>query len=229
MKNIIFAVMLLFGVISAFAQEKTISQIELETLSINSSEKLKGKAYRMILISKSSVEGRPETDYSSKTVFEYVSPTASRFAIESTFQSVTKKNETIRIGDKVYSREGDSNWKESAYTGKTVTATKEPGASVQLETQTEYKYLGVEKLNNQDTRLYTKVSKSKSINQTNGKETFSTTTIKYWFSEDGILLKMDRETDSNSGSMIHRTRLTQIWELDPNLSIEAPKIIQSSK
>lgn len=229
MKNIIFAALLLFGCISAFAQEKTITQTELETLLINSSEKLKGKSYRMTIITKSSVEGRPQTDFSSKTIMEIVSPTIRRTLYESTFQSGTKKSESIRIGDKVYTRQGEENWQEKAYESDTQKISKAPVAENQLETQTECKYIGIEKLNNQDTRLYTKIVKSKSINQTTGKETSSINTTKYWFGEDGSLLKEEMEMDSNSGAMIFHTRLTQVREIDPNINIEAPKIIPPSK
>ena len=229
MKNIIFAALLLFGCIGAFAQERIISQSEFETLLVNSTEKLKGKSYRTTIDTKSSAEGRPQTDFSSKMVLEFVSPTIRHTFFESTFQTGTRINESIRIGDKVYTREGDGNWQEKTFEAVTANKSKATVAENQDEGQPEYKYLGIEKLDNKDARVYTKISIRKSIDPATGRETSSINTTKYWFSEDGFLLKSDLVSDAKSGVMKFYTRVTQVWETDVNLNIEAPKITEPAK
>jgi hypothetical protein len=224
MKSILCIGLVLFGFIGIFAQEKTIGQAEFDTVYQNSPEKWKGKSYRMIITTQSSTEGRPQTDYSSKSIIENASTTTSRVIYENSFQSKTSNSETIRIGDKIYIREGNGVWKEGTSEVKSQPENKITNADNQADGQIEYKFLGTEKLGNQTANVYAKIARKKGINSTNNKETVSTTTTKYWFGEDGMILKSDMKMDSQTGEKIFHTRLTQVWELDPNIKIEAPNL-----
>ena len=224
MKKILWIVLILFGYIGVFAQEKTIEQAEFDAVYQNSFEKLKGKSHRIIMTTQSSVEGRPQTDFSSKTVLEFASPTTSRTTYESSFQSVNKKTETIRIGGKTYTRKESDVWKEENPKVKSQPGNKLTRVDNEVDNQIEYKFLGSEKLNNQSVNRYAKIAGKKLVNSANNKETLSITTTKYWFNEDGMLLKSDMEMESRTREMVFHTRLTQIWELDPNIKIIAPTL-----
>lgn len=223
MKNILCIGLILFGFIGVFAQEKTIERAEFDAVYQNSSEKWKGKSYRMIITTQSSTEGRPQTDYSSKSTIEYTSSTTSRLIYENSFQSKTSNSETIRIGDKLYIREGNGAWKAGTSEVKSQPENKITNTDNQADGQIEYKFLGTEKLGNQTANVYAKFARKKDVNSTNNKETVTTTT-KYWFGEDGMILKSDMKMDSQTGEKIFHTRLTQVWELGPNIKIEEPDL-----
>lgn len=224
MKCILSIGLVLFGFIGVFAQEKTIGQAEFDAVYQNSPEKWKGKPHRMIITTQSRTEGRPQTDYSSKSIIENASTTTSRVIYENSFQSKNSNSETIRIGDKIYTREGNGAWKEGTSEVKAQPGNKITNTDNQADGQIEYKYLGTEKLDNQTANVYVKIARKKGINSANNKETVSTTTTKYWFGEDGMILKSDMKMDSQTGEKIFHTRLTQVWELDPNIKIEAPNL-----
>jgi len=224
MKSILCISLVLFGFIGVFAQEKTIERAEFDAVYQNSLEKWKGKSYRMIITTQSSTEGRPQTDYSSKSTIEYTSATTSRLIYENSFQSKTSNSETIRIGDKIYIREGNGTWKAETSEVKSQPGNKITNTDNQADGQIEYKFLGTEKLGSQTSNVYAKIARKKGINSTNNKETVSTTTTKYWFGEDGMVLKSDMKMDSQTGEKIFHNRLTQVWELDPNIKIEEPDL-----
>ena len=82
MKNILRLLIILFGAIGIYAQEKVITQSQFEALYKESLDawslgNWKGKAFRKITITHSSLEGRPQTDYSSKSIVEYSSKIAA--------------------------------------------------------------------------------------------------------------------------------------------------------
>ncbi len=224
MKSILCIGLILFGFIGVFAQEKTIEHAEFDAVYQNSTNKWKGKTHRMIITTQSSTEGRPQTDYSSKSIIEYASSTTSRLIYENSFQSKTSNSETIRIGYKIYIREGNGAWKEGTSGVESQSENKIMDTDNQAEGQIEFKFLGTEKLGNQTTNVYAKIARKKLVNLTNNKETLSATTTKYWFGEDGMILKLDMKMDSQTGERIFHTRLTQVWELDPNIKIEEPNL-----
>lgn len=230
MTKIFCIALILFAYIGAFAQEKTITKSEFDTISKNFLEKWRGKQHRMTVTTQSGVEGRPETDYSSKTVFEYGSTNVRRFIYENTFNSINKRTEIITIADKMYERKGNEQWREvmfAANASSSQTENKSSAVNNQGERQIEYKFLGTEKLNNQTANVYGVYENAKSIDAQSGKEALSTTVTKYWFGEDGLILKSDRITENRSTEKITHFRLTMAWELDSNIKIEAPNLNQT--
>jgi len=223
MKKILCIALILFGCVGVFAQEKTIEQSEFDAVYKNSLGKWGGK-YRMTLTTQSSVEGRPQTDYSSKTTMEFALPTGSRTIYENSFGAKSTKTEKIRIGDKTYTRKEGEAWMEESSEAKS--QPKDKSTSVEGDSQVEYKFLGSEKFNNQTANIYAKIAETKRIHPANNKETLSVATTKYWFGDGGIILKSDMEMKSRTGEAIHYSRVTQIWESDPNIKIEAPDLSQ---
>jgi len=226
MKKIFCIALVLFAFTGVFAQEKTTAQVEFDAVYQNSVGKWKVKSHRMIWTTQSRVEGRPQTDYSSKTTTEFAPPDASRSTYENSFGSKNSKNETIRIGGVIYTRNNGEAWKEGSFEAKSQPESKSKSVDKQVDSQVEYKFLGSEKFNNQTANVYAKIAVTKTINPATNKETLSTVTTKYWFGEDGMILKSDMEMENRTGEMIHHSRVTQIWESDPNIKIEAPTLSQ---
>jgi hypothetical protein len=223
--------LILIGAVGAFAQERTISKAEFDSVSKSSKWALtewKGKSIRMIQTSEARSEGKIPTDASGKVILEFASPTVSRSISEIRSESKITKSESIRIGDKTYKRNGDEAWIEGTVEVKPqtkATDTKPPAPQAdEFVRQFEYKYLGTEKLNNLTANVYAEVQTAKRIDPKTNKESVTTYTKKYWFSEDGIKLKEDTVMEFTGTDVTRYTRLTVAWELDPNIKVEAPKM-----
>lgn len=223
MKNILCVIMIVAGAFVAHAQEKPLTQTEFDaiyrnSLEVWSLESWKGKSYRRITTTHSSTEGRPQTDYSSKSTFEYASPTAYRGVYETSFGEKKSKTESLRLGEKLYTRKDGESWKEGIYTEKPEPA-KTPPVADAADSLVEYKFLGSERLNNQAADVYAKIVKTKRIDPSGAPaDKITTSTTKYWFSKEGFLLKMDMVMESRTGEKTVRTLLTQIWEFDESIN-----------
>lgn len=144
----------------------------------------------------------------------------------SEFDSSTmkKKTETIRIGGKIYTRINDGEWTE----GKRQEKSKTERKLKMVEEQIEYKSLGTQKLDNQNTTVYAKIQRQKLINESNQSEMFVTITTKYWFGEDGGKLKEETQAERRIKlekipiETVSSSLRVTVWELDPSIKIEAP-------
>ena len=234
MKKIIGLAFVLFASFSVFAQEKTIQQAEFETINKNSSRLLSGKPRRIIRTQQSTVEIIPQTNASSnsmkalpassisaKTVTEILPSVGFHSIYEFNSSSLNTKKEMIRVGGKTYTREGNTEWAELI---APQVISKSKRTTKIIDNQIEYKAVGSEKLNNQNTNIYAKVEKSRLLNPSDNQESVSTTTTKYWYAEDGRLLKRERKREIRNGKMISKFTSTIVFELDPNIKIEPPKL-----
>jgi hypothetical protein len=231
MKYILCLVMVLFFSIGGYAQpeEKVLTQAEFDAIYQNSREawsldNWKGKAFRRTIVTGSSVEGRPQTDFSSKNVSEYASPTSYRNVYETTFGEKKSVLESVRTGAKIYVRKAGEDWKESKSEVPAPAAKPVMEAAPVIE-KIEYKFLGTEKLNNRTVRLYVKTVKSKRTDPTSGEESLADSTTKFWITEDGVLLKTDMLAVSRAGEKTHRTVVTEILEQDESIKIVAPTAV----
>ena len=232
MKSILLAALILFGTVGVFAQERTMSKAEFDSVIKNAKWALtewKGKSSRMIQTSEARAEGKIKEFSSGKTTIEFASPTVSRLTSEITSGSKNTKSESIRIGDKTYKRSDDGAWTEGIIEAKTKTTEPPPPppapvAEDQSEKLTEYKYLGTEQLSGMTANVYVVTTKIKRLSPTTGKEVLSTSTNKYWLGEDGVKLKEESIGETRGGETSIYRRLTVVWELDPTIKVEAPTI-----
>ena len=231
MKSILLTALLLFGAVGAFAQEKTLSQAEFDSVIKNAKWALnewKDKPMRMTQTNETKAEGKHQEFSAGKTTIEFVSPTVSRLINEINSGSKSTKSESIRIGGKTYKRTGDQPWVE----GTTRTKAPEPppppapiqASSEEVEKLTEYKYLGTEQVNGLTANVYAVTTKIKRLNPTTNKEMLSTSTQKFWIGEDGVKFKNETLTETHGGETKIYNRFTVVWESDPTIKIEAPAI-----
>ena len=230
-KLLAFAIFLVSS-IGVFSQEKTIAESDFQRILGNSFQRFSGKTYRQINIQQSSVEFLPSTNMPAnilrsiapkntlvKSVTEYQPHVGYYASFEFNSETSTVRREMIVIADKTYLREGNSKWAEAL--PKFVS---EPECKTKvIENQIEYKFLGTEKLDNQKTDVYSKTERSKVINLTNNMESFFIQTIKYWIGE-GSLIKFEINREISNGKTVDTYKSTSVYELDPNIRIEAPSI-----
>jgi hypothetical protein len=233
MKKILLTALMLFVAVGAFAQEKTLSQAEFDSVIKNAKWALnewKGKPMRMTQMNETKAKGKHQEFSAGKTTIEFASPTVSRLTSEITSRSKTTKTESIRIGDKTYKRTGDQPWIEGTIDAKAQLkrydppSASMPTAENQAEKLTEYKYLGTEQLNGLTANIYAATTKIKRLSHTTNKEMLSVTKRKYWIGEDGVKLKEETLIEADGGETKIYNHFTVAWELDPAIKVEAPEI-----
>lgn len=239
MKSILCVALVLFGFIGVFAQERTISKAEFMAVLRNPNSQAlfawKGKSFRNIRTIEVKIEGPKPLDQFLKSTHEFVPNYAtesnrlyvSRFITENRIGTETTRSESIQIGDKNYKRKGNEAWTLETVEVKPKPATTETtvspsSVSTEVERIVEYKYLGSEKINNQTANMYAEIMRTKHISPATNEETRNIGTTKYWFNEDGVILKEDVIWDSQSKAQRFYNHRTSDWELDPNIKIEAP-------
>jgi hypothetical protein len=233
MTKILCLTFVLFASVNVFAQEKTIQRAEFETITRSSSRLMAGKPRRIIRTQQSTVEIAPQTNVSNasakslppstilvKSVTEVLPEVGFRSIYEFNSSSKNIKKEIIKVAGKTYTREGNGEWTE---TFSEITSKRESAAR-NIVNQVEYKSFGSDRLGNQNTSIYAKIERSKFTNPSDNRESISSTTTKYWYGEDGRLLKRERTREIRNGKMISKFNSTTVFELDPNIKIEAPKL-----
>lgn len=232
MKTILCLALIFSACLCGFAQEKLLSQAEFDNLSkhiYSHTEKWKEKAYRMTFISKSTVSESPNTDYATKKISEFLPAGNTRTISETTLGGKMSKSEMIRIGDKLYTRSGDEDWKVGQSIVKPEDASeKKSGMPDETRVKTgetvEIRALGSEIFNNQKVEVFEQITRLKAIDLKTGLERDSVHKTKYLIGPDGLLLKMEYAGETKTGEKIYQTQMSMVWELTPELSIEAPKV-----
>jgi hypothetical protein len=246
MKKIVCLTFVLFTSIGVFAQDKTIQKAEFDKMLSTSLRLLSRKAHRIIetyntqsfwLQKSRSNNSPPVVMLSSKNITEIL-PSVGRHSIyESNSRLGKTKREFFSVGEKQYTREGEGAWLGRIIKG----AAKSQFQSHALnpldssEKYKEYKFLGNEKLDNQNTKVYLVIRKTQPATPKTNRPANSKIypavkdgTCKYWFGKDGILLKSECKTEFYSvpreSSPLVITHSIKLYELDPKIKITAPKI-----
>jgi hypothetical protein len=224
MKILICSFLVLAAFVSAFSQEKTIDKSEFDAVygaSTNQYLKWKGRTFRQTITTETRVLGRPATDYSSKSVTEFGLGGAVRAVYESTFGGKTSaKRESIRIGDVIFERSGEGEWTKRVQQTDLAAPPQSPVEVISI--QTEYRFLGNELYKNKMARTYSTTDTEISVSKANGSTSEKVRTTKYWFDQDGTLVKSDFRSNSKIGDRSSYTGVIVEWELDPSIAIAAP-------
>ena len=214
MKKILCIALVLIASFGASAQERMIDKNEFEAVRKNWFKGLGGNPHRIISITEFIADGKPETLRTTKSMTEFL---PGKF--HSIFESESINKELIKIGDQTYTREKNGDWKKEGIS----TIRPEIDNKFKLvEVQTEYKFLGTGKINNQNVNIYAVIERKRLLNTTNNRETVSIATTKYWVGNEPWFWKSETNTESQIGESKTHSRFTLIYEIDPNIKIEAP-------
>lgn len=227
LKYLAFVVLVLVSA-NVFAQDGNSAKERFEASFGRGLGKFKGKSYRRIAIWEDQIDGiRTE---SFKEVLEIDQSGAARSLAEFNPRLNKPTIERIRYGTKRYVREGAGKWKEeSNYTSEDAAKWREAAGQGEpatrpkvIDGQKEYKFFGFEMLNGQKVSVGGFVGHSKIINPVDNSETFVTSTFKVWFGEREMILKTENFTERKKGEKTNHHWQTEIYELDPNIKIQAP-------
>jgi len=212
------------------AQERVIDKAEFDVMVTEGhSHRLKWQSekYRMTVTTSSKVPGRPQTDYSSKSLVEFGPSKETRTIITSVFAgkpAVAK--ESLRIGNWQYTRSGNEAWirKEYAPTETPVSKEKEESLYQELSSQAEYRYRGEGKLMDQPVRIFVTTNREKKVSQKNGQTSETESKTTYWVDSKGLILKSEF-TAENRAQITSQTSVIMEWQIDPSIKFTAPDII----
>jgi hypothetical protein len=181
--------------------------------------------YRMTMTTTSRMEGRPETDWTSRNVHEFAASGAKRSVLESKFGSgPAKTRESIVIGGVTFRREG-GNWiKEPTDPAEPAADGPVPvfGAFETVSREAEYKFLGAETIKGAIVKVYWKSEREKRVDKAAGVESVTERTAKYFMSLAGMLVRSENESKTTAGTQVLRTAFTIEWESDPRIAIALP-------
>lgn len=222
MKIILALAFIFICFVNIFGQAKTVSKDEITTVFDKWKQYSKQKTYRIKTVSEFGVNG---ISNKSEDLSEYVPADKQRFVSELKTPTLTTKIETIRIGEKKYTRKDSGEWKEVTIEKKTP-----PKGNIKIIVEAdEYRYIGQEIVSGQNAEIYQRNTKHKITSEKNSAESFSTIKAKYWFNKNGLILKIETETEVVAPISKSFSRRTSIYEYDPNFKIEAPIIKTDSK
>lgn len=228
--KILLCIAVLFTVWSTgFAQDKVIDQATFDAAYQNgviAGDKLKGLSFRWTTTTDVKNGERPELNHSMKNVYERDLAGSSHSVAESTTGTKTSKAESYVIGDVVYSRIGDGEWKQKAKeTGQRTLPPAPPAQESPYELtehSVDYKQ-STEAYKGRTVQTYLKTQNDKGVVKRNGLAYESNQTIKYWFNDQGTLVRAEYRTLSKSGQVVSTILIVSDWDLDADVHISAPR------
>jgi hypothetical protein len=193
------------------APDKAISDAEFKAVLKKSDDKTRGKSYRVKRSSKTYKRTDNSLSRSFTETIEYAASGESRSVTENA--SANEKptlTETVKIGEKVFTRINGGGWQTNLTTGNTTQTRTNSGDSV------EHIYKGTVNSDGKQASLY----ESKIVNKTikGGRNFVTVTKIKNWFGTDGVLLRTEEEIETPNTL----TRRVLEYEYDVDVKIEAP-------
>ena len=228
MKKIFCLAIILLSAVCIFAQETIIEKSDFDAALKNRFRQFAGQSYRLTT---SAEDFRPETDKSAsswKSVMEFTGLGLSRSLFEFNSPTLKTRTEILYVKGKTYIRKNDGEWEEKSSSGENDKPSSAARKFVVVEEQTEYKSLGTQILDNLNASVYAKIERKKIVNEPEKRELFLLIVTKYWLDEKGGIIKEETETEnlikseSRPDAKPSRQLRTAIWELDPNIKIEAP-------
>lgn len=222
---IILLGLFLCSLLNSFAQEKVVTEQELNNLEKIAWKKMKDKSYRVTVTFrryKNVSDSLP--NYPSKEVLEYVPPDRKREVREASNEKGTTRTERISIGQKKYIKENNEDWRELQPSKVRMTV---QGDRMEDKKTVEVRYKGQTKVKNQSADLYEKQTTIE-YESGNGRTTTVFTSIeRFWFGKNGFFLKREFESKKDSEENSSHTILE--YDYDSKIKIEAPIVKLETK
>lgn len=188
-------------------------------------EQLSKISYREVCVWEVFEESQSLSVFVSTTIQEFVPPDSSRLSYKTQAAKENTESETIRVGEKVYSRNEKRRWKigepdhsanfvDSPFLAGISSVSNRPRPKVEVNTR----YIADELIDGIRTDFY-EIKKISTL-ITNGVEVKKTSISKSWFNRSGTLHKTIFEEYSNGSKLLRR--ITSTYDYDSNIRIEVP-------
>lgn len=215
--------------LNVFGQRKEISKEEYSLANKKAGEKMKTVSYRFV--SKNEHYFGDELKSVETNTNEFVPPDKRHNIFDAKIFDGKKSilTESISIGNEIYRRENGGEWTKRTKTE----ANQSPNNPIRtVENNSKFYLTENVPLNNQTTNLY-EVAVEEKVSAPTGKanetrETNFYSKEKRWISRDGLLLKLEIESESQQ---MRKALTRRVWtyEYDPNIKIEAPVLKAENK
>lgn len=220
MKTILCLLVMMLGLtMTMSAQEKVFQKADFDVLLKNAVEILKAKPHRIVVVSLSDVNGKPQEAESSKTIVEVASEDKRRSVREYKSADKNLKREFVRVGAQTYLRENEGKWTQTV-----ASANQSPTNMKVVDEQIQYKLIGKETLGGKNSTVYQRTKNSRMTDNSTNEEIQSTEVVKYWFDENGNLLKRERNRENRRGGKIFHFTNTATFEYDSSIQVAAPGV-----
>ena len=208
------------------AQHSVVSEAEYKTAcgnGIPAPMRARVQSYRVTTEARSTVEGRPSTDYQSRSVTSYQDRTKWHSVRESTFGTTKRVSEEIWFDGKRYIKEDAGGWSEK--TPQKYENYGDPTASETRYVKIEYRLLPDESFRGRTVKVCEKYELAAVKNSGATEETQRESTSKSWISDEG-LLKTENSFRSVGGSRTSNSWVMTEWEADPAIKITVPAVMR---
>lgn len=214
-------------------EDNEIKEKDFNVMLINAKKSLDGKTYRLTETEKYFPDKDGEAESTELNIDEFVLPDKTRTVKDISSPTENSRIERIWDGKNLYARKNNESWEKFSGGGGSGSG---DGFRSGRSTKT-YRFLGMTEIDGQQAKLYSEESKriANKFTQTSRYQVYYFENAKYWFDENGLLLKIYKEsgvekvvTTEGTKESNAITRKTSIYEYDPNIKIETP-IIKSGR
>ena len=200
------------------AQQRTVTKAEIEKVEGKAEARLKKLSFR-VKTTLQSYRDDPAIGLSTDIMTtEYMLPNRTRVVYENEGQSGSSRTETIRIGNKVYSKTNKGPWKivKKMSAERLGWTDSNYGSSVSISN--DYRYLGKQDLNAVLADLYEIVTTH--LIRSLGRDIVEVVSEKTYFAKKGRILKKEIKRSDNIHNSFDK-EITEYW-YDRPIKIKAP-------
>jgi hypothetical protein len=228
MKILFCFVLVLSCVALVPAQERVVEKAEFDKMvagGYNHKLDWKDEKYRMTITTSTKAVGKPEMDYSSKTIMEFGLSTEARSIRSYAFGGKPgPTSESLRIGNWLYTRSGSDAWTRKEAPSENLAAKEKEESPYQIiSSEAEYRYIGEGKLLDRPVQIFIKIDRQKKVGQKTGETSETESKTKYWVDQKGLILKSEFVAETR-GKITSQTTVNMEWQLDPSITFAPPVI-----
>jgi hypothetical protein len=214
--------LLLFGIQQATsAQSREISFSEVNRMEQTALGLLQSIPYRSTLTAESFPARGKEASWKGISILEKASPDRSRQVYINVSQGKSERREIVSIGGNNYQRFDGGPWQVLAAPARNRVGSINEVKPIVSRPRVESKTSLIETIQEKGRLVSIYEVKNTTTREVDGKEVVQIGTSRYWFRDDGMLLKKLSELETVGDPKIVRN--TTVYEYD-NVKVEAPVI-----
>jgi hypothetical protein len=201
------------------AQSKEPSPSEIFSMERRALGMLSLVPYRSTMTGETFPARGQEANWKTVLIREIIAPDRYREVQENTTQGKSDRRELIAVSGKYYQRFDNDPWREYPPRSDYVAPKNEASPAIASKPKIESQARLLETLTENGRLVSVYEVKSKVTREIDGKEVTQLTTSRFWFRDDGMLLKEFKELETSGNPRIVSN--TTVYEYD-DIKIEAP-------
>ena len=213
-------------------EDNEIKESDFNEILANAKKSLDKKTYRLTETEKYFPDKNGEAESTEINITEFVLPDKRRTVKDISHPTKVSRYETIWDGENYYAKKDNEDWKRFMGGGGSTGGDFRSGRTTKI-----YKFLGMTEIDGQKAKLYSEETKriANKPTRTSSYQVYSYESAKYWFDENGLLLKIYKESGVEKVVTLEGTKesdaitlKTSIYEYGSDIKIETP-IVKEEK